>query len=189
MTSQLTITAHLKESGPEVEALLFDNTSTDKISFLQRVLKYLGALAGGLKIGHVRVNLEAGASSDRASQTIVCDNGSISNGDTLTIGGVVLTVAASPANESEWTEGADSDASAVALAACINAHSELKGYLIASVVDATVTVTFWAPGRLGNLITLATSDASAFTLGGAVLAGGDGSQQMTARSFEYGMTA
>lgn len=76
---------------------------------------------------------------------------------TLTIGAVVLTVAASPANESEFDGGADAPGAVTSLIACINAHTKLKGLVLASVGTTTskINIQLLQTGRIGALIGVA----------------------------------
>lgn len=86
------------------------------------------------------------------------------DGGTLTIGTVVLTTAASPANESEWDNGTNGPTAAANLIACINAHSKLKGIVVASAGSTTskVNMQFQISGRIGALI-LVTEALSNYT--------------------------
>lgn len=92
------------------------------------------------------------------------------DGGTLTIGAVVLTTAASPGNESEWDNGTDGPTAAANLIACINAHSKLKGLILASAGTTTskVNIQLLQTGRIGNLIAVTealtnyTQDAATF---------------------------
>ena len=86
------------------------------------------------------------------------------DGGTLTLGTVVLTVAAAPANESEWDGGATSAEAAANLIACINAHSKLKGIILASVGTTTskLNMQLQIAGRPGALI-LSTESLSNYT--------------------------
>lgn len=78
--------------------------------------------------------------------------------DTLTIGGQVLTLVASAANEDQVTIGASAGATASAIAAAINVHTKLKGLVAASASGAStgiVTMTLMVgSGRLGLLVAL-----------------------------------
>jgi hypothetical protein len=92
-------------------------------------------------------------------------SGALTVNDTVTIGGVVLTAVAVPANESQFVGAVSAAADGAALVACINAHSKLKGIILAS-GTSTVTLTFRVGGRMGTLVTVAKS-AAAITLTGA----------------------
>lgn len=92
-------------------------------------------------------------------------SGALTANDTVTIGGVVLTAKASPSGESEFAATVSAAADGAALVACVNAHSKLKGIVLAS-GTSTVTLTFQVGGRMGTLVTVAKS-AAAITLTGA----------------------
>lgn len=86
-------------------------------------------------------------------------NGTFSNtgtaNDTISIGGVTLTLKASAANENEITIGASAAATATNTITVINAHSKLKGLVVASSGGSgVVTVQLQQAGRVGNLVTL-----------------------------------
>lgn len=76
--------------------------------------------------------------------------------DTISVGGVTFTLKASAANENEITIGGSAAASATNTIAAINAHSKLKGLVLASSGgSAVVTVQLQVmSGRGGNLVTL-----------------------------------
>lgn len=75
--------------------------------------------------------------------------------DTITIGGVVLTLVASAANESQITIGGTAAISATNTIAVINAHSKLKGQVLASSGgSAIVSLQLLTGGRIGNLVGL-----------------------------------
>jgi hypothetical protein len=101
---------------------------------------------------------------DRASPTITITYANITAGETIVIGNVTLTWAASAANENEVTIGANLAADTTNLTSAINVHSKLKGMFTASGVTATgvVTVTYCGDPRLGYHIGLSeTGDAVA----------------------------
>jgi len=75
--------------------------------------------------------------------------------DTITIGGVVLTLVASAANESQITIGGTAAESATNTIAVINAHSKLKGFVVASSGgSAIVALQLQMAGRIGNIVGL-----------------------------------
>ena len=118
-----------------------------------------------------------------ASGSIAITHANVTNNDTTTIGGVVITAATSGNGTTSWTIGANATADAVALAACINANTTLSKHLTASIVVAgTVTLTAKLKGSIGNLIVLATSDATAFTL--TQLTGGTGGPETARQAIE-----
>lgn len=82
--------------------------------------------------------------------------------DTLTIGAVVLTAAASAANENQYTIGGTAGASATNIANAINAHSILKGQVLATASGTStgiITIQLLTGGRIGSLVTVAKSSA------------------------------
>lgn len=74
--------------------------------------------------------------------------------DTIVFGGAVtLTAKASAANENEFTIGANAAASATNLISVINAHSVLKGFILASSGGSGIVVMqLLQTGRIGSLI-------------------------------------
>jgi len=81
--------------------------------------------------------------------------GVIANNETVTIGPVVLTAkTAAPSGESQFLAGVSAAADGAALAACINAHSKLRGILLASGTSTVSIAPRWA-GRVFGLLTFA----------------------------------
>jgi hypothetical protein len=75
--------------------------------------------------------------------------------DTITIGGVVLTLVAAAANENEITIGGTAAITATNTIAVINANSKLKGFVLASSGgSAIVSLQLLMGGRLGNMVGL-----------------------------------
>lgn len=102
-----------------------------------------------------------------ASQTYIA--GTVVAGNTVTIGGVVYTAAASGNGTSTYTTGgATTTTTATNLAAAINRNPNSK--VTAQVTDSTVTVYARAPGAAGNAITTVAS--ANYTVGAGTLAGG-----------------
>jgi hypothetical protein len=97
--------------------------------------------------------------------------------DTLTIGGTAITFAAAvpdvapPANTVYI--GATTALTAQALLALLNGSTDANLVKFTySLAGSTITATATVPGTGGNALTLATSDATAFTLSGSTLSGG-----------------
>lgn len=112
-----------------------------------------GNLAGGLDSSVLR------------TASVAITHANVTNGDTVTIGTVVITAATAAAGTGQWTIGANATADAVAMAAAINAHPSLIGRISASIVVAgTVTLTYLADAGGALLVGLKTSDATAFGL-------------------------
>ncbi len=101
-------------------------------------------------------NYLAGGRDEASLPTIV---GTFTNAPadtgTLVIGGVTLTAAASPANESEFDNGTNAATAAANVIACVNAHSKLKGQVLASSGGSgIVNYQLLQGGRIGNLISI-----------------------------------
>jgi hypothetical protein len=125
-------------------------------------------------LGNNRAYARLVLATDVARKTVTCSASAAANGDTLVIGGTTLTVAASPANESEFVKGSTDALHAAATVAAINAHTTLSKYVWAAVTTSAsgiLTIYCKFPGPVGNFITLAET-GNGFTVGGAVLASG-----------------
>lgn len=102
--------------------------------------------------------------------------------DVVTINGVAFTAQSSAVTEGDATFRAatSNDATAASLAAQINAHADTKNVVVATVVNAVVTVKAKDAGSAGNDIAASYTDndtnvGGAWTgLSGGKLAGGDG---------------
>lgn len=93
-------------------------------------------------------------------------SGAMANNDTVTIGGVVLTGKTSaPSGQAQFLVGVSAAADGAALIACINAHTSLKGYFLAS-GGATVSIQLRESGRIGALLTIVKT-STAITLSAA----------------------
>lgn len=162
--------------------------SADVGGFCSRVGQAFDSLAGGYVNGIVYFEQESGTTVTGATATVTITHANLDDSDTVTFGSRVITAKTSAANENQFTIGANATADAVALAACINAHSELKGILSASAASGVVTVTCLIPGLIGKHITLATSDATAYGLSAANLTlSASPTVLTTARTFKRGL--
>lgn len=103
------------------------------------------------------------AAPTRASGTITVADNTWDGAETITVNGVVLTVT------TDFANGASAAASALNISNAINA--KVPG-VKATASAAVVTVSALDAGDAGNAITLATSDATEFTVSGATLTGG-----------------
>lgn len=119
-----------------------------------------------------------GAWSTRATATVtVSDNASVGAGDTITIAGVPLTGAAgarTPGSDDFDATLATDVLTAAEIAAAINdtANSWYTDLVHAVASGNVVTLYAVPPGTTGNTFGLATSDAVAFTVSGALFSGG-----------------
>lgn len=112
--------------------------------------------SGALTLG--ATTFSGGKDAGKVQSLTATLGGALSANDTVTIGGVVLTAKASPSGESQFAATVSAAADGAALAACINAHSKLKGLVSAS-GTSTVTCTLQLSGRIGALVTVAKSAA------------------------------
>lgn len=155
----------------------------------RKLAEYFEALAGGNEVGRVNAGIEDDDGT-AASGTVTCTQTNADAGDTVTVCGVVFTVAASPSSDAadgEFAAGASDNACASNLEAAIDAHPKLKGLLSASVSTNVVTVTMATKGVIGNMASLATSDATAFALSAARLASGAvGTEKTPLRGYARG---
>lgn len=131
--------------------------------------------------GQLLFKLESAADADEYTQatgTITTTFASAGAGDTITIGGTVLTAvsgARTPGADDFQIDGGivDDDTLAAEIAAAIN--DPLNSFTTIVTASATlnvVTLTAVPLGTDGNTITLATSNAPAYALSGALLGGG-----------------
>jgi len=98
--------------------------------------------------------------------------------DTITIGGVTFTGAASPSGEAQFATSGTDAADATALAAKIAAHSTLGKIVTATSASNVVTITALIKGVVGNFIAVSRTGTT-ITLSGALLAGGTGGPAST----------
>lgn len=113
-------------------------------------------------------DVDSGTILADGSATATCVQASIVQDDTITIGTVVLTWRTSGSGENQVTIGASNAAAATNLAAAINAHTLLRGVLVATVATNVVTIIYRGADRLGRLIAL-TETGSGVTLSAAHL--------------------
>lgn len=150
---------------PETYAGTFAQTYAGKMS------KLMSGLASGSFNGAVFHAVTSGTACDTASGTITITHANVTNGDTVTIAGVAFEAVSADPTGNQWLIGGNANADRDNLIAAINACAEFGGMLFATTGDGTgvVQVTFLLAGPIGRLISLATSDATAFALSGATL--------------------
>ena len=156
--------------------------SGQKREDLKRVANLINGIAAGKLPGKVVASV---SSSDAvaASATITC--ASVLAADTVTIAGIVLTASATPSGIAQFDQSGSDSADAASLAAIINAHTTLGLYVQASASSNVVTVTCSVPGKIGNLVTLVSSNGTRLAVTGSGFlangAGGAGSAPITMR--------
>lgn len=102
-----------------------------------------------------------------ATGTVVVVDYTLLTGAILTVGGQAFTEGG--LDEFGWDASTDNATTAHNLAAAITGHAGVT----ATDTTGTITITAATPGKAGNLITLATSDAVHLTISGSHLTGGD----------------
>lgn len=183
MASTLQIT--VKDSRSQTDLARFIKSTRSPREQCIALAKFFQRAAAGLE--HINFDIQTGAASTRASQTITLTYGSIAGSDTVTVAGQVLTCVTGTPSTHQFKKVTDGTATAANLAALINADSGTKLTVSATSSGAIVTVTALNPGEEGNFVTLATSNASGFALGAATLAGGLGGADTVAVNYSRGL--
>ena len=132
-------------------------------------------LVRGLASGSIKGLVDVQATSANpvaATGVITPTQANVTNNDTITIGGVVITAATSGNGTTSFTIGGNLAATCTALAACLNANPTLSPHIVATATATTVTLAARLKGSLANLIVMSTSDATAFAF--TQFAGGAG---------------
>lgn len=176
-TTVLRLEAAVKKNPDGVEDSLFGTTTPavdsegyrqgDPKVTMSTVRNLLSELASGTSSARMVLQLDSASSaetSDGYYATVTISHASISNGDTLTIGGRVLTWVVAAANENQITIATSAATDAVNLAAVINAHSDFQGLLYATASSGVVTIRTLGYSRMGRLVSIATSDGTAMVL-------------------------
>lgn len=146
---------------------------------INNIRTLLAGLMSGSLIGSIDIQAST-ANPVAAVGTVTITHANVTDTDTVTIGGVVITAATTGNGTTSWTIGANATADAVAMAACINANTTLSKYFLATSALGVVTLTAKLKGSIANLIAMSTSDATAFAL--VQLTGGTGGPEGTAET-------
>lgn len=183
---------HIHVDSDQTEQYLKDLVQTEHGQPREQCRKlalYFDRLASGMEHGRVSVAIEDDDGT-AATATITCTQANAGAGDTVTVCGVVFTVATSPSsdpNDGEFAAGASNAACAQNLDAAIEAHPRLEHLLSSSVATNVVTCTIRTKGVNGNMASLATSDATAFTLSAARFSSGAvGTEKSPLRGYSLG---
>ena len=123
----------------------------------------------------------------RATATVTITHANVSDGDTITIGGKVLTWRAAPSGDSEMDIKADATTDAAEMVRVINANAILRACILASNVAGVATLAFCLPGVMGELITTATSDATAMALSGNLATADAETSKLGPQTYAMGM--
>lgn len=164
MASKFLIVGSSQDSAVGVKNYFNLNSPVES---MQRVAKYIMNISSGSVSGGTLV---IGQTAVSATGTVTF--ASFVAADTVTVGQIVLTGSASPANENQFLSTGTDAQDAAAFAACVNAHSILSKIVSASSLLAVATVTSIIPGVIGNQLDLAISahgsvSAATFT-GGSI---------------------
>ena len=167
-------------------AQLTDAIKNDKgHGSLMTVINHLEACRSGNTKGTVYGGSSA-TDPAFATNTATLTYASIANNDTITIAGTVLTCVTGTPTTDQFKKVTDAATTATNLAAAINAQTTLKTFLSAAAVGGVVTITCYYPGKIGNTLTLATSNAPGFALGAATFSGGAGGIEAASTSYTIG---
>lgn len=139
---------------------------------LTNLAKLIRGLDSGMIGGSVDVSV---SSADPVAASATATLVSVADADTVTIAGTVLTGKTSPSGSAQWARGVSDTADAAALVACVNAHTTVSKYVVATSVAGVVTLTANVKGPVGNLITLTSSSNTTLAVtGSGALTGGAG---------------
>lgn len=170
--SSLVITIKSDKSSTQIVDALLTGVAGAHTAH-RRLVNFLEAALGGLE--NVSTDWQySSADPVAASQTITLSYADIANNDTVTVAGSVLTCVTGTPTTAQFKKQTSATVTASNLAAAINAHATISKYVSASSSGGVVTVTCLVKGEIGNLVTLATSNATGFVLGASALASGTG---------------
>lgn len=144
------------------------NYAANSIALIKQIMR-------GVVQGHVVLQLDA-EDATAATNTAAFTFASGADGDTVTVLGVVFTARTSPSTEPlnrEFALSTDDDTTSAAFAAAINAYEPFRNLITAANSSGTTTLTSSVGGAFMNFGTLATSNASFVTVGGANFSSGD----------------
>ena len=155
---------------------------TDKHGVLRGYRNELNAVDGGVAGREAMVRAVIATVAAHATATLV--QASISDGDTITIGGTALTARTAPTLTSEFAIGASDTAAATNLAAAINANATLQKFVWAKSSAGVVTLTSVFPGPVGNFILISKS-STGITLSPTTALGSGASDAVKTLQFGY----
>lgn len=129
---------------------------------------YIHSLPAGVRSANVKVLLGAVAASGTLTGTSVIAT------DVVIINGTSYTCVSSGATGNQFNVGASDTITMANLAATINASSDASGLYSATSAVNVVTVSAVVPGKIGNAITLVSSDATIVASAGRLAGGAEG---------------
>lgn len=187
MTVSIIAIAHDDTQTAATVAARLARPAADAAPGVHRLGDELHAVAGGLRRARVTMLVET-SDETHPSATVTLGGANITADDTIAIGPVTLTWKASPSTEGEVAFVNTAATDAAALAAKINAHSDLSGMVTASAAAAVVTVTGALPGNLCRYtLVKSETNSGAMALSAASLGGVTSAVQATPRTYSRGV--
>lgn len=153
------------EIGPNV-ASNPHTSGADAFDAIRNIAKFIEDQVGGRGINVVMWDTAVAASGTGTF------TGAPTADQTMIIAGVTFTAKSSGATGNQYNIGGSVTLSAAALAAAINASTDLNGVVSATSNLGVVTITSDIPGLIGNGIATVDVDTSNFTFAQATLTGG-----------------
>ena len=182
MTQSLVLTVNVDRADVND----YVRSSTDPRGEMTVLSTLFSRLAAGTISGSV-VAQKAAVASVAASGTYTVTNASVSANDTIACCGITMTAKASGATGAQFNIGLNATATAANIAALINSLATLNIYVRATSALGVVTVRANQAGVVGNLIALATSNATGIAVSAATLAGGTGGAVVGATTYSRGL--
>lgn len=183
MTQSLILTVNVSRADVND----YVRATTDPRGEMSALSTLFARLASGTISGSV-IAQKAAAAAVAASGTVTLTYASISNNDTVTIGGITLTcVTGTPSGYTQFKKETDATKTASNMVTAINNLATLNIYVRASSSTNVVTIRANQAGVVGNLITLATSNGTGFGVSAAALAGGTGGAVVAPVTYSRGL--
>jgi uncharacterized protein YcfJ len=166
MSSLHLLTISTTKSKTQLESLIPKN---DADGALQGIINFLTGVAGG--VDRALMYWKAGAVQAHGHLTVASTGSGA--GEACTVCNVTLTGRTSTTTMNEFNVSSTPATQAAAMAACINASTDLAGKVTATSALGVVTITAVVPGLAGNGFELSAGNL-ANTTAGAFASGSDG---------------
>lgn len=163
------------DTAEDLGALTIDSSNRQK--WLRNLVDYLDAVG----LGTQSASIVSSNVAVTAFSTLALSGGGPANNETFVVNGVTFTCKTSGATGNEFNIGADNTATAVNIAAAVNASATagIPGIVTATSSGAVVTLSAAIPGRIGNAVTITESLANTAlgnATGGRFNSGADSNQ-------------